>query len=310
MNFFKKLAYAPLYTQLVVTRRCNLSCAYCNEFDKTSEPVPLDILKERVKKIKSLGALSLGFTGGETTMHPQLPELIHYAIHDVKILRVSIITNGFYLTPEYIEKLNLAGLHDLQISIDGVEANDQTVKVLQVLQPKLEALRLHAKFNVIVSAVLGVCPPAETLEVITAAKKMGFRPRVLLVHDEDGQLKLNDEQLKIYQDIKKMTQRHLYEISSYRDQMIKKGKAAFKCRAGSRYLYIDEFGSVFWCSQSKNLFQKKLEEYSFQDLKQQFYTPKPCQETCTVGCARSASAYDKWRSQRLNQKFVFSGISS
>ena len=56
--------YGPFLAQLVVVRRCNLSCGYCNEFDETSEPVPTEVLKARIDKLKELGTLSLEFTGG------------------------------------------------------------------------------------------------------------------------------------------------------------------------------------------------------------------------------------------------------
>jgi hypothetical protein len=36
---------APLEAQLIVTRRCNLSCGYCSEYDKVSSAIPLDLLK-------------------------------------------------------------------------------------------------------------------------------------------------------------------------------------------------------------------------------------------------------------------------
>ena len=32
----------PVLAQIVPARFCNLSCAYCNEYDKVSEPVPLE----------------------------------------------------------------------------------------------------------------------------------------------------------------------------------------------------------------------------------------------------------------------------
>jgi 3-oxoacyl-(acyl-carrier-protein) synthase len=34
----------PIWAQLNITWKCNLDCAYCNEFDKVSKPVPLDDL--------------------------------------------------------------------------------------------------------------------------------------------------------------------------------------------------------------------------------------------------------------------------
>ena len=39
---------APVEAQLIVTRRCNLSCGYCSEYDNFSAPVPLETLKERI----------------------------------------------------------------------------------------------------------------------------------------------------------------------------------------------------------------------------------------------------------------------
>lgn len=297
ISFFQRVRFSPWFSQLVVIRRCNLSCSYCNEFDQASDPIPFTTLKERVKKLKSLGSFSINLTGGEPTMHPDLPDLIHYCRHQLKFLRTSIISNGFYLTPEYIEKLNQAGLQDMQISIDGVEPNEVTVKVLKSLRKKLRLLKDHARFNVVVSGVVGSCPPEESYEVIQFAKKMGFKPRVLLIHDHDGQVKLSDGQLKVYHKIKKMIPRSFPEFTDYRDKMIKKGEAPFKCRGGSRYLYVDEFGKVGWCSQTRHIFSKDLMEYSYADLKRQFFSYKSCQNKCTLGCVRAASSVDGWRGQ-------------
>lgn len=303
-NLLQRLQYSPFFTQLVVVRKCNLSCGYCNEFDKTSEPVPLSILKERAAKLKELGAFSICLTGGEPTLHPDLPELIRYCRFDLKFLKTVMITNGFFLKKELIESLNEAGLQDMQISIDGVKPNDMTVKVLDSLRKRLGYLKEFAKFNVVVSGVVGSCPPQESFDVIKFAKEMGFRPRILLIHDHDGQVKLSPEEMKVYEEIKKMIPRHFYEFSDYRHDIITKGKAPFKCRAGSRYLYVDENGIVTWCSQTRNLFKKPLLDYTTEDLKREFYSYKPCQDKCTLGCVRSSSQADDWRSQKSSDTFA------
>jgi molybdenum cofactor biosynthesis enzyme MoaA len=107
-----------------------------------------------------------------------------------------MISNGFFLRPEMIEALNQAGLQEMQISIDGVNGNDTTQKVLTNLKKCLQWLREHARFQVAVSVVIGACPPQEAEEIISFARAMGFTPRVLLVHDEQGQLKLNARRLR------------------------------------------------------------------------------------------------------------------
>lgn len=297
VRWLQRLRFSPLFTQLVVIRKCNLSCGYCNEFDKTSSPVPVAVLCERLDHLKALGSFAVCLTGGEPTLHPDLPALIRHARSSNKFFRTAMITNGTYLTRELVERLNDAGLQEMQISIDGVQRNDTTVKVLDTLRGRLQTLRDHARFNVVVSGVLGACPPDEAYAVIAHAKAMGFRPRVLVVHDDAGQVELSTDELIAYTRIQKLIGRHPFELSAYRDRLIKTGTAPFKCRAGSRYLYVDEHGMVAWCSQTRHVWQKPLADYTHADLREQFFIPKTCNTRCTLGCVRSASSLDGWRGQ-------------
>jgi MoaA/NifB/PqqE/SkfB family radical SAM enzyme len=208
-----------------------------------------------------------------------------------------MISNGFFLRPELIEALNEAGLQEMQISIDGVQANDTTQKVLANLKKRLQWLREYARFRVIVSGVLGACPPGEAEEVVSFARQMGFVPRVLLLHDSNGQLKLSNGEVKTFEKIVRQLPKTLVDFSNYRKRLVRRGSAPFKCRAGSRYLYVDEFGKVNWCSQTRSVWSKDLMDYTRTDLREQFYQYKPCHATCTLGCARSTSQLDNWRSQ-------------
>src|SRR5262249_55069308 len=172
------------------------------------------------------------------------------------------ISNGFFLRPALIEKLNEAGLQEMQISIDGVHRNETTEKVLDNLRLRLVALRDHARFQVTVSGVIGAAPPNEAEEVIAFARELGFRPRVLLVHDHNGQLKLKPQEVKAFQRIVDTLPKNWTDFSNYRKRLVRSGVAHFKCRAGSRYLYVDEFGNVNWCSQTRNVWSKPLLEYT------------------------------------------------
>src|SRR6187401_848187 len=108
----------PILAQIVPIRRCNLSCTYCNEFDKTSAPVPADVMLRRIDKLSELGTGIITFSGGEPMLHPDLEALIARVRRNGSI--ATLITNGYLLTPERIRKLNDAGLDYLQISIDNV----------------------------------------------------------------------------------------------------------------------------------------------------------------------------------------------
>jgi MoaA/NifB/PqqE/SkfB family radical SAM enzyme len=295
-RILSRLGYSPFLAQMVIIRRCNLSCGYCSEYDKVSNPVPLPVLIERLRKLKSLGTFGISLTGGEPTLHPDLIRLVRKC-RELRFFRTGMISNGFFLRPDLIEALNQAGLQEMQISIDGVQANETTQKVLANLKKRLRWLRDHARFRVTVSGVIGACPPQEAEEVISFARKMGFTPRVLLVHDNEGQLKLSSDEVKVFEEIVKELPKSWTDFSSYRKRLVRNGSSPFKCRAGSRYLYVDEFGKVNWCSQTRSVWSKNLMDYTLSDLREQFYRYKTCNATCTIGCARSASQLDSWRAQ-------------
>src|SRR6516162_11110259 len=98
----------PLLAHIIPMRRCNLACTYCNEFDDFSAPVPLEEMYRRVDKLGALGTSVVTISGGEPLMHPELDDIIRRIRHHHML--AGLITNGFYLGPERIEKLNRAGL--------------------------------------------------------------------------------------------------------------------------------------------------------------------------------------------------------
>ncbi|MGH7589320.1 MAG: radical SAM protein, partial [Gemmatimonadota bacterium] len=55
----------PVLAHVVPIRCCNLSCAYCNEFDKHSAPVPLDEMLRRIDRLADLGTTAVHLSGGE-----------------------------------------------------------------------------------------------------------------------------------------------------------------------------------------------------------------------------------------------------
>ena len=110
----------PVLVHIVPMRRCNLACTYCNEYDKTSDPVPIDVMLERIDKLAEFGSSVITISGGEPMMHPEIYDIIARIRHHGMI--AGLISNGYYFQPEKVKKLNEAGLDYLQISIDNVTA--------------------------------------------------------------------------------------------------------------------------------------------------------------------------------------------
>ncbi len=297
ISWWDWLRYGPFLAQLVVTRRCNLTCGYCSEYDSTSQPIPLTVLQSRLEKLRQLRTWAVALMGGEPTLHPDLLR-IFAEMRRLGFRRRMMTTNGILLSKELIEGLNTHGMTDLNVSVDGVGRNATTVKVLETLRTRLELLAQHARFHVVLSAVIGSAPPEEVLQVVDFATSHGFSPRVLLLHDESGRIGLSPDQVACYAEVKRRLGRAAKEGGNYRERFIRGEYAPFRCRSGARYLYIDEFGMVRWCAQTRTSFGKQLLDYAIADLREHFYTGKPCHATCSVGCVRTVSAYDAWRFQR------------
>ena len=108
----------PVMAHIIPIRRCNLSCAYCNEYDDVSQPVPTDVMLRRINHLGDLGTTIVTFSGGEPILHPDLDDLI--AQVRKRGMLAGLITNGYLLVPDRIARLNRAGLDWLQISIDNL----------------------------------------------------------------------------------------------------------------------------------------------------------------------------------------------
>jgi hypothetical protein len=54
----------PLLVHIIPIRRCNIDCGYCNEYDKVSQPVPTEVMLERIDHLATLKSSVVAFSGG------------------------------------------------------------------------------------------------------------------------------------------------------------------------------------------------------------------------------------------------------
>ena len=293
--------HRPLLAHLVVTRYCNLDCAYCNEFDKVSKPIPRDVLLARIDRLAELGTRVLTLTGGEPLTNPAHEAVIAHARSHGMV--VTTITNGFLLTQARIEAMNAAGLNALQISIDGVEPDAISKKTLKSLRGKLQLLADHADFAVNINSVLGISEERtrDALEVARVARGHGFSHTVGVMHEGDGSLApLSPTQRAVYaQLMRDGGVPHRFNYWTFQRNLMDGRPNAWRCRAGGRYLYICEDGLVHYCSQRRGAPAIPLMAYTREDVAREYATVKPCAPLCTVSCVHQASFADNWRAQKL-----------
>ena len=294
--------YNPLLAQVVVTRRCNLACGYCNEYDAHSPPVPLPDLLRWIDHLARLRTASVTLTGGEPLLHPELDQAIRAARGHGMI--VTTITNGFRLSRDWIDRLNAAGLQGMQISIDNIRPDEVSMKSLQSVENKLALLAEHARFKVNVNSVLGVTRQ-RTQDVVTVARtaaRYGLQHSVGVLHDNSGLLKpLNADQMDAYREVTRISPSIVHGLNYrlFQRNLMQGRPNDWKCRAGARYLYVAEDGRVHWCSQRRGRPGIPLLEYTRDDIRREYATAKSCSPTCTLSCVHQMSAFDRYRGAQV-----------
>jgi MoaA/NifB/PqqE/SkfB family radical SAM enzyme len=285
-----------ILAHIIPTRRCNLACGYCNEYDDFSPPVPTEEMIRRIDRLAYLKTSIVTISGGEPLLHPEIEKIIARIRYHGMI--AGIITNGYLLTPKKIVALNHAGLEHLQISIDNIQPDDVSMKSLKVLDKKLEYLADLAEFAVNINSVIGggIRNPEDAESITDRAVQLGFSTSLGIIHDGTGAVKpLNRREERVYREIKNYG-KHGYTRLNWFQENLAKGKTnEWHCRAGARYLYICENGLVHYCSQQRGYPGIPLQEYTFADIEREYFRKKPCAPTCTVGCVQKVSVIDHWR---------------
>ena len=109
----------PLWLCCELTYRCPLKCVWCNnplDFDRYREKeLSTDEWKRVLRQAREMGALQLGFTGGEPAIRKDLEELI--AEGSRLGYYTNLITSGMNLNRRRLEAMKEAGLNQIQISI-------------------------------------------------------------------------------------------------------------------------------------------------------------------------------------------------
>ena len=115
---------APRLFNLVaeLTYRCPLRCVYCSnpvDYRHTRESLDGDAWARVLREAAELGALHVGLTGGEPTLHPDLREIVTAAA-DAQ-LYTHLITAGTTLDDDALAALRDAGLRSVQLSFQDAE---------------------------------------------------------------------------------------------------------------------------------------------------------------------------------------------
>ena len=132
--------------RISVTDRCNFKCVYCMpehpEWMKKSDLLSFEELYSFCDFMVRRGIESIRITGGEPLMRQGVVHFIAQ-LQDLKKLglkRISMTTNAHYLK-QYAQALKQAGLDDLNISLDSLDAAQFKQLTQKDLAPVLDGIR-------------------------------------------------------------------------------------------------------------------------------------------------------------------------
>jgi SynChlorMet cassette radical SAM/SPASM protein ScmF len=110
-----------------VTDGCNCACKHCWIYSgaspaggKARQFLAPETLEAAIAEAKPLGLRALKWTGGEPTIHPDFPALLHLQKRHGLIGRLE--TNGMEVTPALAELLTVTGVKHVSVSLDGASA--------------------------------------------------------------------------------------------------------------------------------------------------------------------------------------------
>lgn len=119
---FKLGLDAPICLTWEITYGCNLQCVHCLSSSGRRDPRELstDEAKAVIDELERLQVFYINVGGGEPMLRPDFFEILEYAVaHSVG---VKFSTNGTYITAENARRLVAMDYIDIQLSLDGADA--------------------------------------------------------------------------------------------------------------------------------------------------------------------------------------------
>jgi uncharacterized radical SAM superfamily Fe-S cluster-containing enzyme len=145
-----------------ITQECNLSCSYCfASSGPGGTQLPFEDVVGLLDTIRENGGTRpIQFSGGEPTVHDQLPELVEQA-REMGFDHIEVNTNGINLAHRegYAERLADAGVTAIYLQFDGITRETyETIREADLLDTKHRTLHACRRADLPVILVPTVVP--------------------------------------------------------------------------------------------------------------------------------------------------------
>lgn len=261
----------PLHATIEITHKCNLRCEHCYlEASPEAEGImSLTSFKNLCNQLYERGVLTLEITGGEVFVHPEIREMLEYALGKFK--KIGLLTNGTLLKNEILELLDkYKNKIIIGISLDSVhpQTHDQFRGRKGAFERTCKTIQLLAGRQLYVRVGMSIHPGNmwELKEMAFLVKELGAAAFSYNWVDDFGRgkhmmLEKNREEYRKFIDYE---QELIEEFRGLIPVVPYERKATSNCGAGWRSVLIDPNGNIRPCA----LFPK---EFSLGNIFKQTY---------------------------------------
>ncbi len=190
-------------TEIRITRLCTQRCRQCSVYERRTKPpsLSLEAFEHICKRLRDYGAYIGFISGGEATLVPELPEMLHVAKRTFA-LETTLVT-GLYNTHAVIERVGRTALElniNVQTSLDGYGALGDNLRGVPnfaetVLDRMalLSSLRGNSRSLLYVNIVLNALNLPQVPELVARAQDLGWKVTIGLYHSLTETTRTDDE---------------------------------------------------------------------------------------------------------------------
>lgn len=253
-----RLTGRPTSLTIEVTKRCNATCDFCPywEADEVEE------VKDFTPAIRFFQPLHVAVTGGEPLLRKDLLDIVRQIKNVPGFRYIGLYTNGLLLTEKRVEELTLAGVNQIQISLNYPDERHDTERGIPGLWEKLSTFLPEMAKKGYDNIAVGTFISADNIDSLPKLAevvagwgiKHSFNAYSRLKNDNQEHVLTPEQIERARRAIDGVIQnKHAHRNSLTSDQYLRTIPTFFEegqrpgCTAGDKFLYIDQEGWVKQC---------------------------------------------------------------
>lgn len=245
----------PFSAYFAVTDKCPYSCPHCSYGKHIRGSLDTKQALEVIGQLKSIGTITIGFTGGEPLLRDDIVQLVKAASDDTATV---MFTTGYKLTKQLTEELVNAGLDCITIGIefDNAAKHDAIRGVTGSFDTALSAIKLSLAAG-LYTAISTIASRDKlndgTLERLAQlAARLGVHEFRILEPIPTGRFAGDNSEILTAEESRRLAQFHKNWNRKGNGPAIAcfahlESDAMFGCGAGFHHLFIDALGNVCPC---------------------------------------------------------------